>query len=274
MDNQKAIGIFDSGLGGLTAAREVMDILPGENIIYFGDTGRVPYGSKSLDTVRKFAMQDANFLLSKNVKMIIAACGTVSSVVETRNDFSKPLPVPYVSVVKPACYCARHKTSNGRIGVIGTSATISTHSYKKRLLNKNPEFSVFEQACPLFVPLVESGKIDENDMIVKLIVKESLEKLKKENIDTLILGCTHYPLLSKAIQNEMGDKVTLINSGKEAALYAKKVLSENDLLSDRESAEYTGFYVSDTPQNFSNIASLFLGRDISGKVSKTDIEAF
>lgn len=274
MDIKRAIGIFDSGLGGLTAAREVMDILPNENLIYFGDTGRVPYGGKSLDTIRKFAYQDANFLLSKNVKLIIAACGTVSSVIETRDSFKNELPVEYISVVKPACYSARHKTKNGRIGIIGTSATISTHSYKKRLLNKNPEFSVFEEACPLFVPLVENGKIDENDMIVKLVVKESLERLKKEDIDTLILGCTHYPLLTKAIQNEMGDHVTLINSGKEAALYARKVLMKEDLLTDSTNEGESHFYVSDTPQNFEKIAGLFLGRDISHKVEKIDIEAY
>lgn len=274
MLENNAIGIFDSGLGGLTAAREVMNILPYENIIYFGDTGRVPYGSKSRDAIKRFARQDVSFLLSKNVKLIIAACGTVSSVLERGIDFDPPLNIPYISVVKPACFAAKNMTRNGRIGIIGTSATISTHSYKKRLESKNPEFRIYEQDCPLFVPLVESGRIDENDMIVKLIVKESLAPLKNESIDTLILGCTHYPLLQKAIKNELGEKVTLINAGREAALYAYKVMKENDLLNDNVISRDSSFFVSDTPQNFEKIASLFLGRDISRKVKKINIEDF
>lgn len=270
MDN-RAIGVFDSGLGGLNAVKEIKNILKNEKIIYFGDTGRVPYGSKSEDTIRRFAMQDANFLLSKNVKMIVAACGTVSSVVENFQDFLK---VPYISVVKPTCYEARHKTKNGRIGIIGTAATINTHSYKNRLEKKNPEFKVFEKACPLFVPLVESGRTDKDDIVVKEIVKEYMAPLKKENIDTLILGCTHYPLLYSAIQNELGENVTLINSGKEAALYAKKVLEEKDLLSDRESLVQNEFYVSDTPESFENLAGKFLGEDLINQVKKIDIEEY
>lgn len=269
--DKRPIGIFDSGLGGLNAVKEVMNILPNENIIYFGDTGRVPYGSKSLATIKNFALQDIKFLSSKDVKMVIAACGTVSSVVE---NLQNNLSVPYLSVVRPTCFAARRATKNGKVGVIGTAATISTHSYKKRLEEKNPEFKVFEQACPLFVPLVENGKIDKDDMIVKLIVKENLSKLINEDIDTLILGCTHYPLLAEAIQNEVGQNVTLINAGKEVALYAKKVLSENNLLNETDSIGNKEFYVSDTPQKFEEIAGLFLGQDMSNKVNQINIEEF
>lgn len=269
--DKRAIGVFDSGLGGLNAVKELKEILPNENIIYFGDTGRVPYGSKSNETIRRFALQDANFLLSNDVKLIVAACGTVSSVVE---DLGDSIPVSYISVVKPACFEAKRSTKNGKIGIIGTKATIETHSYKKRLEEKNPEFTVYEKACPLFVPLVESGRTDKDDIVVKEIVKEYLSPLKEKGIDTLILGCTHYPLLSDAIKNELGENVTLVNAGKEAALYAKKVLAENDLLNECNDYGFSKFYVSDTPQSFAELASRFLGNSIENQVEKIDIEEY
>ena len=252
---KKAIGVFDSGLGGLTAVREMLRILPGEDIIYFGDTGRVPYGSKSNDTISRYALQDARFLKSMGVKMIVAACGTVSSVAP---DLSEELGLPYTGVVYPTCFSAIHATKNGRIGVIGTAATIQSHSYKNRIEKKFPEVTVVEQACPLFVPLVENGMTDPDDEIVSLIVSRYLKVMKDNDVDTIILGCTHYPLLSDAIGREMGPGVTLIDSG---------------LLSDGVEGTQR-YYVSDTPADFEKYAEIFLKRKIDHAVKQISIEEY
>jgi glutamate racemase len=269
--NNEAIGVFDSGLGGLTAVREMLEILPNENIVYFGDTGRVPYGSKSNDTISKYALQDARFLKKMGVKMIVAACGTVSSVAP---DLSDALGVPYTGVVYPTCYSAVRATKNGRIGVIGTAATIASHSYKNRIQKKHPEFTVIEQACPLFVPLVENGMTDPDDEIVRLTVQRYLAVMKRENIDAIILGCTHYPLLAEAIRRELGDGVTLIDSGKETALYTKKILEQNGLLNTGDSPSSQRYFVSDTPADFEKYAGIFLRRNIENQVEQISIEAY
>ena len=269
--NKNAIGIFDSGLGGLSAVREMLEILPRENIIYFGDTGRVPYGSKSVETITKYALQDARFLKHMGVKFIVAACGTVSSVVR---DLSEELEVPYTGVVRPTCVSALFATKNGRIGVIGTSATIASHSYKNQIEKQRPEYVVTEQDCPLFVPLVENGLTDENDEIVRLTVSRYLKKLKDAEVDTVILGCTHYPLLSSAIRREMGENVTLIDSGKETALYTAKVLAERSLLNTGENEGEQRYYVSDTPDDFEKYAGIFLKRNIANRVTRINIEEY
>lgn len=272
MSSENAIGVFDSGLGGLSAVKEFLHILPNEKIIYFGDTGRVPYGNRSRDTITKYAFQDTRFLLEHNVKMIVAACGTVSSVAGTR--LEEKLPVPYTGVVNPTAYAAAHITKNGKIGVIGTAATIGSHSYKLRLKKLNPDFEVFEQACPLFVPLVENGFICRDDQIVRLVVRRYLSELKEQGIDTLILGCTHYPLLRDAVSDFMGEDVTLVDSGYETALYAAKVLGENNLLSSDTTKKMPEFFVSDTPDGFESVAGLFLGKDMEHSVTQIDIEQF
>lgn len=269
--NHKAIGVFDSGLGGLTAVREMLEILPNENIIYFGDTGRVPYGSKSNETINKYALQDARFLKKSGVKMIVAACGTVSSVAP---DLTKELDLPYTGVVYPTCYTAVRTTKTGRIGVIGTAATIASHSYKNRIQEKHPEFTVVEQACPLFVPLVENGMTDPDDEIVRLIVSRYMAVMKESGVDAIILGCTHYPLLSEAIRREMGDGVVLIDSGKETALYTKKILEENSLLNTDNSEPTAEYYVSDTPADFEKYAGIFLRRNIENHVQQINIEEY
>ena len=269
--NQEAIGIFDSGLGGLTAVREVLKILPNENIIYFGDTGRVPYGSKSRETISKYAVQDARFLKKMGVKFIVAACGTVSSVAP---DLTDELGLPYTGVVYPTCFSAINATKTGRIGVIGTAATIASHSYKKRIRAKHPEFEIFEQECPLFVPLVENGMTDPDDEIVRLIVKRYLQKFKDAGVDTVILGCTHYPLLKRAIGQEVGEDVVLIDSGKETALYTAKVLKEKGLLNTSAEQGSARFYVSDTPADFEKFAGIFLKRNISELVTQINIEEY
>lgn len=268
---KKAIGVFDSGLGGLTAVKQLLKVLPEENIVYFGDTGRVPYGNRSNHTIKKYALQDANFLLQHNVKMVIAACGTVSSVA---GDLHEKLGVPYTGVVNPTVYTAVRTTKNNRVGVIGTSATIASHSYKKRLQEENPDIKVFEQDCPLFVPLVENGFIDKDDPIVNLTIERYLEPLKNNNVDTLILGCTHYPILRDAIQHVMGEHVTLIDSGMETAYYARKVLRRDDLLADDNEQGTCEFYVSDTPDNFERVAEIFLGKNIEHSVTQIDINKY
>ncbi len=272
MSSSNAIGVFDSGLGGLSAVKEFLHVLPNEKIIYFGDTGRVPYGNRSRDTIIKYAFQDTNFLLENNVKMVVAACGTVSSV--AGKALESKLSVPYTGVVNPTAFTAAHKTSNGKIGVIGTAATIGSHSYKKRLKKLNSEFEVFEKACPLFVPLVENGFICRDDQIVRLVIRRYLSELKDRGIDTLILGCTHYPLLREAISDYMGDKVALVDSGYETAVYAAKILKEQNLLNDENSVKKPEFFVSDTPDDFENVAGLFLGRNMEHTVTQIDIEQY
>ncbi len=265
------IGVFDSGLGGLTAVREFKNVLPNENIIYFGDTGRVPYGTRSNSTIKHYARQDSKFLLKNNVKMIIAACGTVSSVAA---NLKYDLPVPYTGVVSPTCFAAAEKTKNKKVGVIGTSATINSHSYRDLLKEFDNEIETFEQDCPLFVPLVENGFIDKNDDIVKLVVERYMTEIKRAGVDTVILGCTHYPIIKEAIKDFMGDGVQLIDSGKETAIYAAKILKENNLLSDRKEKGKCDFYVSDTPDGFENIANVFLGENVNRKVEQINIELY
>ncbi len=269
--NNNAIGVFDSGLGGLSAVKQMLSVMPSESIIYFGDTGRVPYGNRSTDTIRKYAVQDANFLLTHNVKMIVAACGTVSSVAP---DLEETLGVPYTGVVLPTCYTALKESKNGRIGVIGTTATINSHSYKKRIQEKNNRFEVYEQDCPLFVPLVENGLINRDDPIVKLVVEKYMADLKHAGVDTVILGCTHYPILKDAIADFMGKDVLLIDSGKETALYTKKVLDEKGLSNNCKIIGDAQFFVSDTPDNFEKVASLFLSKDMNNKATQINIEQY
>ncbi len=264
-----AIGIFDSGLGGLTAVKELIKVLPHENIIYFGDTARVPYGNRSRKTIVKYAEQDAYFLLSKGVKMIIAACGTVSSVAV---DLKDELPVPFTGVVVPTARAAVRATKNGRIGVIGTSATVNSGSYKNEILRADKELCVFQQDCPLFVSLVENGFISPEDDIVKLVVERYLEGLKYEGVDTLILGCTHFPIIARAVSDYLGDEVTLIDSGRETALYAAELLKENGLLSDRSDQGVCRYYVSDTVEDFKKTAEIFLDKSVGNEVSHINLE--
>ncbi len=266
--SEKAIGVFDSGLGGLTAVKELIKVLPQENIIYFGDTARVPYGTRSNDTIRHYAMEDAGFLLSKGVKLIIAACGTVSSVA---TELYECLPVPFTGVVLPTATAAVKATRNGKIGIIGTSATVKSGSYKKEILRQNDRITVFQQDCPLFVPLVENGFISEDDEIVRLVVERYLRDMKAEGIDTLILGCTHFPIIAGAISNYLGKNVRLINSGSETALYAANILGSKGLLNTSNHIGSCSYYVSDTVESFCKTAGIFLGQDIDGSVEQYQI---
>ena len=268
--NNKPIGVFDSGLGGLTVVRELLKILPDENIVYFGDTGRVPYGTRSRETIVRYARQDMNFLLTEEVKHIVIACGTVSSVA---SDAANALPVPYTGVVKPAAEAAAKTTKNGNIGIIGTTATIGSNSFSKAISAVNPSLKVLAVDCPLFVPLVENGFIDD-DEVSYLVAKRYLDVFAYENIDTLILGCTHYPLLKRVILKVLGSSVTLIDTGFETAGAVKRSLLESNMLNTSGQTGECRFFVSDRTDDFSRVASMFLNRNISADVSLVDIEKY
>lgn len=269
--SKRPIGVFDSGVGGLSAVRELAKILPNEDIVYFGDTGRVPYGNRSRETIIRYAEQDISFLLASNVKMIIAACGTVSSVYEYKSD---KLDIPFTGVVKPTSVSAVNATKNGRIGVIGTTATIKSGSYKKEINQLDPSIEVIGQDCPLFVPLVENGFINQDNEITKLAVEHYLTYLKKLKVDTVILGCTHYPLIKAAIGKFLGEEVKLIDSGRETAKYAATCLSNISALNTNTVQGEYSFNLSDSTDGFSEIARLFLGDEISYKVQQIDINKY
>lgn len=267
MDN-RCIGVFDSGLGGLTCVSEMIKVLGNENIVYFGDTGRVPYGSRSEETIIKYVRDDIAFLMKHDIKLIVAACGTASTVALPVLDGEYSVPV--IGVVEPAVNAAVNATRNGKIGIIGTAGTIANGKYAKLIGEKNPEIKTISIPCPLFVPLVENGLLDHE--ITRLTVKMYLEKIKDSGADTLILGCTHYPMLKKVIAEYMGEGVTLIDPGAETAHFVKKFLEERDELSDKCETAENRYFVSDAVDGFEKIAGLFMGQDISGLVKKVDIE--
>ncbi len=271
MSDKRAIGVFDSGLGGLTVVKELKLLLPNENIVYFGDTGRVPYGTRSRETIRKYAAQDERFLLTHNVKAIIAACGTVSSVA---SDLASDLPVPYFEVVSHAAKAAVMKTKNKKIGVIGTTATINSGQHKKQIKALMPEAEVSVAGCPMFVPLVEEGWYSADDVVVTETVKRYLKPLIEAGVDTIILGCTHYPVLSEAIIRVVGEDVTLINAGVATSEAVKAYLEENEMLNVDDESSNTEFFVSDKPDSFIKIASVLLEDKIDeGKVEQVNISS-
>lgn len=267
MDN-RPIGVFDSGLGGLTAVKEIKKILPNEDIIYFGDTGRVPYGTRSEETILKYTKQDISFLKSHNIKAIIVACGTVSSVALHKVSCD----IPIIGVVEPAVESAITFEKNQRIGIIGTTSTIKSKSYERNIekisKENNLNIKTFSNDCPLFVPLVENGRFLCGDKVASLVVEEYLEEIKGKNIDTLILGCTHYPLLTRIIQGYMGNDVRLINPSEATAKFAKK----NIVLSDKKTAKYE-YFVTDDVENFSKNAKIFLGEEILNSTKLIDISS-
>ncbi len=267
LNSEKPIGVFDSGIGGLTVVKKLQASLPNERIIYFGDTARVPYGAKSNDIITEYAIQDADFLINKNVKMIIVACNTVSSV--ALNILRARYSVPVIGMIEPGTDLALSSTENNKIGVIGTYSTIRNKAYSKMLTAKNPDVKVFEKACPLFVPLAEEGWTDHK--ATYLIAREYLSELCEKNIDTLILGCTHYPILSDVIQEVVGEDVKLIDSGTAAAATIEKHPELEELLSKKIIEGNHEYYVSDLPVKFKTIAERFLGRTIEN-VEKIDPE--
>ncbi len=256
--DKRAIGIFDSGLGGLTAVLEFSKILPNENIIYLGDTGRVPYGTRSDATILKYTKQDINFLCSNDVKYVVAACGTVSCIASV-NPIS--CNVPFTGVLVPACLAAVKASKTKKIGIIGTSATINSKAYVNILNSLDSNLQVFSYSCPLFVPLVENGFTDKNDAVTNLAIEHYLFELKQKSIDTLILGCTHYPIIKDNISKFIGKEVKLIDPGKETAKYVKQQLSEQNMLNSGKQKGLSNFYVTDTIDGFIKNAAKFLGKE-------------
>ena len=256
--DNRPIGVFDSGVGGLTVVKQLMKKLPSENIIYFGDTARIPYGTKSEEIVRRFALEDSFFLLEKNVKIVVVACNTASSVAVSM--LQTILDVPVIGVIEPGAEAAVRNSRNRKIGVIGTAATIRSSSYRKKVLQSSNKAQVISQACPLFVSLVEEGWIEDEATI--LIARRYLQTMIENHVDTLILGCTHYPLLKNTIQKVLGDNVRLIDSGVETAITVAKILEEKRMLANPDQIAKNKFYLSDMPYKFQEIAERFLERTI------------
>ncbi len=268
MEKEKSIGVFDSGIGGLTVVKRIASVLPKEDIIYFGDTARVPYGSKSNKTVIEYGIQDARFLIKKNVKAIVVACNTVSSI--ALDDIRKNFNLPVIGVIEPGAYLAVKENKNGRIGVIGTRSTVNNKAYSNEIRKINNSIEVFEKECPLFVPLAEEGWIKHKATYD--IAEEYLKDLREMNIDTLVLGCTHYPILSEVIQNVIGKNIKLIDSGIAAAEVVKNELDRIGLCTNKNSLGNLEFFVSDIPTKFKEVAELFLGREINS-VQKVELES-
>lgn len=264
--NNRPIGIFDSGFGGLTVMSAISKLMPKENIIYFGDTAHVPYGSKSKKIVTEFATKISKFLVKNNVKMIVIACNTASAF--SLDYLKKNIKVPVIGVIKAGSVMAAQNTKNKKIGVIGTEGTIKSSAYEKEIKKYDNKINCFSQACPLFVPLVEEGW--NNGKITKDIIKVYLKNLVDKKIDTIILGCTHYPLLKNTIKKVIGKKINIVDSANAVALVVKKLLTEKDLLKVDGKSAYK-FYVSDGPDKFKNIGSKFLGKKIL-TVKKVEID--
>ena len=269
--DSRPIGVFDSGLGGLTTVRELCRLLPGEDIVYFGDTGRVPYGSRSKETIIRYARQDVAFLRTFDLKLIVIACGTVST---TALDILANENPPVLGVVAPAAAAAAETTQNGRIGLIGTQASIRSGAYEALIRKADPAAQVTAQACPLFVPLVENGRFRPGDIVIETVAGEYLAPLKEAGVDTLVLGCTHYPLLQDVIAAQMGPQVRLVNAGAEGARAAAARLAADDALSGKTEGGSCRYFVSDRQEDFSRLASIFLGWDVTGTVGQVDISCY
>ena len=275
-NSQAPIGIFDSGVGGLTVAKRIFQLLPNEDVVYFGDTARYPYGPRSKEIVKKFSAQNTNFLLSQKVKFIVVACNTASAL--ALNDLEECRKIPMIGVIRPGAFASVKATKNGKIGVIGTLGTISSRAYQKAIHRIDPQKKVYSVACPLFVALSEEGYI--NKEATYLIAQEYLEPLIKKKVDTLVLGCTHYPLLKKVISKIMGKEVKLIDSAEETAMEVKKVLMQKGLLKKTNlktqklgKRPFRKFFVSDVPDRFVEVGERFLKDEIT-EVERIDIERY
>jgi glutamate racemase len=258
MDNKDKIGMFDSGVGGLTVMRQVQKLLPNESIIYFGDTARVPYGEKSRDTIISYSKEIAFFLLEQGIKVLVIACNTAASAC-SGNRLQQIFNIPVISVIDPAVQRAVEVTKSGRIAVLATRGTVKSGAYQQEITKRLPQATVFPIACPLLVPLVEERMVDHP--ATRLIVKEYLKPLRDYNVDTLLLGCTHYPLLSEMIQAEIDDQITIVDSATTCAIEVQKQLLIHQLNTEKTKPDYH-FYVSDDPENFRLNGQFFLGHPI------------
>lgn len=251
----KAIGIFDSGVGGLTVLKEIIKVLPQEDTIYFGDTARVPYGSKSPETVTRYSRQITAFLVSRDIKMLVVACNTASAV--SLAALKKEFSIPIIGVIEPGARRAASVTRSGKVGVIGTAGTIKSSAYAKAIKRINPGIEVVTRACPLFVPLAEEGWLDNE--VARLTAQTYLQGLKEEGVDTLVLGCTHYPILKGIIAEVMGEGVTLVDSAEETAFAVAEILRGKALLRPSSEKGNHHFFVSDVPAGFIRVGNRFLG---------------
>ena len=269
--DQRPIGVFDSGLGGLTAVREMRRLMPSENIIYFGDTSRVPYGGRSPEILLKYARQDVHFLRSFDIKAVLVACGTVSTTALPQLQAENDLPI--LGVVEPACRKAAAMTRNRRVGLIATAASVRSGAYERTLHRLDETIHVVSRACPLLVPLVENGRYQPGDVVIETVAREYLEPLRQEGLDVLILGCTHYPLIKTMIGEFMGRNVVLVDPAKTAAHHLERILSERGLKADHPAGQ-AHFYVSDAPDGFVQTADLFLGEYKGGEVEQIAIDKY
>lgn len=266
------IGVFDSGVGGLTVAREIMRNLPNEHIVYFGDTARVPYGSKSKDTIIRYSRQIIRFLRTQQVKAIVIACNTASAL--ALDEVEKELDIPIIGVIKSGARVAAATTKNKRVGVIGTESTINSRMYNRFIQELDPEITVLGKACPLFCPLVEEGWL--KDPVTEEVARRYLDELLREDIDSLILGCTHYPLLRSLIRGVVGESVNLVNPAYETAKELERLLQERGIANPGEKApvkEPYRFYVSDLAEKFKKFANSILPYDIETTI-KINIEEY
>lgn len=266
------IGVFDSGIGGLTVVREIMRQIPQERIVYFGDTARVPYGSKSQDTIIRYSRQIIRFLRTQNVKAIVVACNTASALALPA--IRKELDLPIIGVVKPGAKVAAHATKKNKVGIIGTEATVNSAIYTRTIQAVNPDIEVIGKACPLFVPLVEEGWL--KDPVTKQIAERYLSTFQESGIDTLILGCTHYPLLRSLLGKLMGPEVQLVNPAYETASALKQLLEQKDIcnpIPPQLQNDMYQFYVSDAAEKFKQFANSILPYDVE-TTKQINIEEF
>lgn len=270
--DMRPIGVFDSGLGGLTAVRALRRILPEENLIYFGDTARVPYGGRSRDTLLKYARQDIRFLRSFDLKAVLIACGTVSTT--SLDTLQQENELPIIGVVEPTCRRALSVTEKRRIGMIATLASVRSGAYEAALRRLNPGVEVFCQPCPLFVPLVENGRFRPGDVVIETVAREYLTPLLEWGADTLILGCTHYPLLEEIIAGICGPGVTLVSAGEESAFELKRLLTARELRAPSDRRGEAEFYVSDRAEDFEGVASVFLAENMHHMARRIDIDQY
>ena len=270
MDN-RPVGVFDSGLGGLTVLKEIINLLPGESVVYFGDSGRAPYGTKSRETVIKYTFQNLRFLLNQDIKMIVVACNTMSAF--SYNLLVKNFNIPIIDVIQPGAVTGVRETKNKKLGIIGTPATINSGAYETAVNGIDNTIETFSRACPLFVPLVEEGREWwDNDIAVR-IAEEYLTPLKENGVDTLILGCTHYPLLQNTISRVMGEGVKLVSSALEMAKVVKNTIVENNMQRDEQLKPVYRYYTSDSVEKFEPLCSAILGTKITS-AERVDIEKY
>lgn len=266
--NNKPIGVFDSGIGGLTVLKEIFRMLPKENTLYLGDTARVPYGIRSAETVSRYSFENTAFLVTKGIKLLVVACNTVSAV--SLEAIKQGLSIPVIGVIEPGSRAAAKATKNMRVGVIGTEATIASSAYTRVIKSINSSIEVFGLPCPLFVPLVEEGLTD--DEIAVMVAERYLKGMKEKGIDTLVLGCTHYPLLKGIIGKVMGGSIVLIDSAIETVREIVDTLKREGMQCDSEKP-YRSFYVTDTPERFRVVGERFLGREIE-EIEKINIGGY